>query len=206
MPTRKNNITAIIFDLGRVIVDIDISRLTSIVLDDTSKPIAPKTLLQIMSDELMLRFNRGDISPHDFHRALCEKYNLETSFDQFDNLWCSIFSPMPGMDDLIRSLHKKTTLGLLSDTDPLHWRHLHNNYPILKLFKTPTLSFEVGLTKPDPKIFRTAAKNINTPPKNCLFIDDLQPNVTAATATGLNAIQFKSTKNLITQLTKYGLY
>lgn len=205
MHTPKNNITAVIFDLGRVVVDLNVTRLTSIVLNDATNPGSTRKLLQLIANELMLRYNRGEISSHDFHRALCEKYNVETSFEEFKKLWCSIFTLIPGIDELIRSLHKKLTLGILSDTNALHWQYVYENYPVLELIPNPTLSFELGITKPDPEIFRIAAKNVNTPPQNCLFIDDLQANVQAAIATGLNAIQFTDTKNLKTQLTQYNL-
>jgi len=77
----------------------------------------------------------------------------------------------PLLSIVVRYLHANTgdggitaiapwqdSLGLLSDTDSLHWQHLRDHYPILSIFPRPILSFQVGTMKPDPEIFRRAAR------------------------------------------------
>ena len=196
----ENPITAVIFDLGRVIVDIDISGLTRLILDDPTEQDIERTIINAMSDELMLQFNKGQIQPKEFHAQLAAKYNLQIPYDEFVNLWCGIFSPMPGMADLLSEFDGKIKLGLLSDTDPLHWEHLFKTNPILAIFQKPTLSYQAGTTKPDAPIYLAAAKNVNTPPPQCLYIDDLEQNVQGAINVGMQGIIFKSAQQIRKEL------
>ena len=96
-------------------------------------------------------------------------------------------------------------LGLLSDTDEIHWNYLVGTYPILNAFPKPTLSFEVRTTKPSPEIYITAAKNVGTEPHDCLFIDDLEKNVSGARLVGMDSIHFRGMKELREELALRGL-
>jgi HAD superfamily hydrolase (TIGR01509 family) len=107
---------------------------------------------------------------------------------------------MAGMYELVKQLSEKYPLGLLSDTDPLHWNYIVENYPIVKFFPNPVLSFTCGMSKPDKKIFELAAKSVNTPPKNCVYIDDLPKNTAGAESIGIKAIKFESAQQLKREL------
>ena len=52
------------------------------------------------------------------------------------------------------------------------------------------VSGEVGMRKPDPRIFQLAADEIGEPPERCFFIDDLQENAAGARAIGMRAFHF----------------
>ncbi len=198
-------IKTIIFDLGRVLVDIDMTSFNNFFANLNSNNSDDK-LQKIMSHELMRQWGRGEINPSEFHQHLCQRFDLKLAFEEFRQNWCDIFREMPGMEQLVAELAEKYPLGLLSDTDPLHWNFVKENYPILLHFKKPALSFEIHVTKPDRQAFLTAAKMNNTPPENCLFIDDLQKNIEGAQSAGLQAIQFKDAKKLRQTLKeKYGI-
>ena len=185
-------IEAIIFDLGRVLVAID----NTLLVEQLFKGLDADNLQELgrktMTDPAMVEFNTGRIGPKEFHRRMCDAYQLGVDFDEFKQLWCRIFYPMDGMKDLIRQLRPNITLGMLSDTDPLHWNHIITTWPWLKMFETPTLSYQTGVMKPDPAIYLKAAENVNTSPENCLYIDDLQDNVEGARAVGMTALQFEN--------------
>jgi len=200
-----NEIKALIFDLGRVIVDVDVGRLASFVSATPSQADIDKVIMDVLGDDLMLQFNTGKVGPEEFHRGIVRRFDLELEFDAFATLWCGVFSPIVGMPELIRRLEGRFNLGLLSDTDPLHWNYLRKNNPILEAFKRPTLSFQIGLTKPDPAIFRAAARNADTPPEACLYIDDLPTNAAGAAAVGMQSIVFKGPLDLRRQLIDKGL-
>jgi FMN phosphatase YigB (HAD superfamily) len=59
--------------------------------------------------------------------------------------------------------------------------------------------------KPNAEIYLAAAKNVNTPPEHCLFIDDLQINVEGARAAGMQATRFENIDALARELKKMGL-
>ena len=153
-----------------------------------------------MKDYLIALYNTGQILPQEFYLAVKEKFKLNIDFEEFKDLWCDIFSPMPGMEDLLRELEGKVKLGVFSNTDPLHWQYICDTNPIMEIFVQPTLSFEIGLQKPAAESYRHAARNVDTPVGNCFYIDDLQENVEAARQVGMRGIQFESTAQLRNEL------
>ena len=89
--------------------------------------------------------------------------------------------------DLQAAGHK---IGLLSNApDDLRARFL-DNLPIEVHWDAIVVSGEIGLRKPDPRIFQYAAEQIGTPPEDCFFIDDLHENAAGARAIGMSAFHF----------------
>ncbi len=104
---------------------------------------------------------------------------------------------MAGMPELVAELAERYSLGILSDTDPLHWQYCLEQFPLLHLFAKPTLSFQTGLLKPDPQCYSLAAHNTaGTPVESCLFIDDREENVIGARKAGMKALQFTDLASL----------
>lgn len=191
-------IKGIIFDLGRVLVNVDINRGYFRYLRASSK--TDQSLSQMMRDDLMAAYNTGRLTPEQFYVRLCQRFNIVDEFERFKVLWCSVFSEMPGMFELVSALKRNFRLGMLSDTDPLHWAHICQHFPIVRFFEKPTLSFQTGVLKPDPKAFLAAAKSLDLPPTDCLYIDDLADNVAGAKKVGMDAVQFVSVSDLKKQL------
>ncbi|MBN1982355.1 MAG: HAD family phosphatase [Chitinivibrionales bacterium] len=192
MTTNTPDIQAIIFDLGRVLVAIDNTLLAEQLFKGLDAGDLQELGRKTMSDPAMVEFNSGRIGPEDFYRQMQRTYHWDLSFDEFCRLWCRIFYTMDGMEPLVTQLNRHVRLGLLSDTDPIHWRHIITTWPWLDIFKKPTLSFQVGVMKPNPAIYLQAAANVSTPPEQCLYIDDLQDNVDGARAVGMTALRFEN--------------
>ena len=199
------DIRAIIFDLGRVLVNIDnkllVEKLFKGLDADNLQELGRKT----MGDPAMVEFNCGRMPAEEFYRRMCETYRLDLSFQAFQTLWCEIFYSMDGMKDLVGSISKKMTVGLLSDTDPIHWGSICSRWPWIAAIKNPTLSYEVGVMKPNAAIYLAAAENVGTPPQQCLFIDDLQANVDGARAIGMHGIRFENKDALARKLAISGI-
>ena len=200
----ERTIEAVIFDLGRVLVAIDnqamVKELFSHIGTDD-----PQLAAKTMKSSHMIDLCSGRIDLEEFHRRMSAAYNSDLGFAEFKDLWCSIFYTMDGAEELLGELNGTIKLGLLSDTDAVHWTYIKNRWPWLAMIPKPTLSFEVGLMKPAPAIYHKAAANVGTPPEKCLFIDDLEANVEGARAAGMAAVQFENIALLRHFLTSCGL-
>ena len=199
------NITTIIFDIGRVLIRIHNhgeqfgALMRAIGIDPQG------ALERYRYTEEMQRHMTGELGPEDFHRAVVKQFGLDYDFDSFRNAWCDIFQPMPGMADLFHELSQNYTIGLLSDTDPIHWEYLRGELPWLQAAAKPTLSFEVGYLKPHPVMFETAAANCGTTKAECLFIDDLLANVDGARYSGMPGLRFVNAEKLRKDLAGLGV-
>jgi putative hydrolase of the HAD superfamily len=198
-------VTAVIFDLGRVLVSVDTQRLWGFFFQQIKPQDAQLALGRIMGDPMMAQYSIGQLDSQAFYRRLCDSCGLSLSFEQFASRWCDIFSPMPGMDQLVNALSGKVKLGLLSDTDPLHWNYIKANFPLMSHFVRPTLSYEIGSMKPGRESYLAAAKNTEADISQCVFIDDLQKNVDGAIAAGMQAIRFENADQTRSALSQMGL-
>jgi len=187
-----SRIKAVIFDLGRVLVDVDFGGLLSELLPPERIDREQLDLEKIMQQPWFRAFSMGKMDRETFYRRVSGHFELELSREQFEQRWASVFAPRPEMEKIVRTLHGRIPLGLLSDTDPIHWEWLLNAYDFLALFKEPVLSFRIGAMKPSAVCYKLAAGAVKTPQQNCLFIDDRMINVQGARECGMQAVCFES--------------
>ena len=193
---KNNEIKAIIFDLGNVLIKVNFERMLINIVKEQIGNTEHNVIEAAYNDDLFRQFCIGQINPVLFYQKLTARFNLNISYEVFKEKWCDIFEPIEGMPELLSQLSKNYAIGLLSDTDPIHWQYVLQKYPFLQSIKKPTLSFETGYMKPSPKLYRMAAENINCDIKECLFIDDRFVNVEGAKAVGMKAIQFTNLSQL----------
>lgn len=92
--------------------------------------------------------------------------------------------------ELIRALRGRYRTGVLSNADPTLPQRLRD-IGIAGLFDSIVCSAEVGMAKPDPRIYALAAERLGLPPAGCVFIDDLESNVQAARDVGMRGVCFR---------------
>lgn len=91
----------------------------------------------------------------------------------------------------IRTLRRRYKIGLLSNAwDDLR-QALDERFGIVHDFDKLIISAEVGLAKPDPRIYHLALERLGAQPAETVFLDDVSVNVDAARAVGLHAIQYR---------------
>lgn len=93
--------------------------------------------------------------------------------------------------ELIERLRPPYRTAVLSNADNTLMRRLTDEHRIHHLFDDIICSADVGMAKPEPKIYALAAQRLGLPPAACVFIDDLETNVQAARDAGMHAICFR---------------
>jgi 2-haloacid dehalogenase len=88
----------------------------------------------------------------------------------------------------------------LSNFSALTFRGVPERYPILTRLEGILISGEVGITKPDPCIYRLCEQRFGLDPEHLVFIDDSPANVDAARSVGWDAIVFIDPSQLRSQL------
>jgi glucose-1-phosphatase len=198
-------IQAVIFDLGRVIVPFDFNRgyvrlaaLCGIPAAEIPGRIAPTGLVE--------RFESGEIASRDFVRELSKHLNFDTSYENFCEIWSSIFLPYTLIPEaMIEGIARNYRLVLLSNTNAIHFEMLRENYPLLRHFHALVLSYRVGAMKPLPLIYQRAVEAAGCLPEECFFTDDMPAYVAAARAQGIDAVQFESAAQIEAEFRKRGV-
>ncbi len=195
-------VECVIFDLGKVLVDWDLSTGLWPEMKEIFGPPGQRTPIGSKWEILYDQYARGLVAPKYFHHELMNLLGMDLTYDDFVGLWCDIFHPMNGMAKLFAEVGDRIAVGLLSDTDPLHWAYILESYPWLQRIEKPTLSFEIGTLKPDKRSYLQAASNMGFDADKCFFTDDLEKNIQGALACGMDAVRFEGCDALRTELVK----
>lgn len=160
----------------------------------------------IVDGNLAFRFETGQLGGPEFHREICRRIGHDVPWDDFVAAWNSIFSDVPIIpEDLVCSLASRVNLWIVSNTNKIHSDFILTRYPILRYFKGWVLSHEVGVLKPDPRIFAAALERAGIEAYEALFVDDQSANVDAARSLGLDAFQFFNVRQFTEELMLRGL-
>jgi epoxide hydrolase-like predicted phosphatase len=90
----------------------------------------------------------------------------------------------------IQELRTNYKIGLLSNIGKGGAERYFADIDTKKYFDDMVLSGEVGLVKPDHRIYELAAERLGLAPSECIFIDDSQRNAEAAEETGMRSIVY----------------
>ena len=138
----------------------------------------------------------GKVSSLEFFQSLREFLQLSLSFEEFIPIWNDIFLENQEVAQVILSQKGKWKLGLLSNTNPLHFDYVLKIFPIIRTFDKWILSHEVGFKKPEVEIFKKAIEWAKADPRKILFIDDMKKHVEVAISLGMQGIHFISAEQL----------
>lgn len=198
-------IKTLIFDLGKVIIPFDFKRGYQGLEQVCGYPAA-EIPRRIATTDLVQRFESGLIGPVDFVEQLSLVLDLRINYDQFCQIWSSIFLPDPLIpESLLEGLSKRYRLLLLSNTNAIRFDMLEKTYPLLRHFHHMVLSYRVGAMKPSPAIFREALARAECRPEECFFTDDIAEYVAAAKREGIDAVQFESRAQIEQELMARGI-
>lgn len=196
---------AIIFDIGRVLIRVDISRAMGGLASGLT--LTPQEVWSaIEKDPHWLDWQEGRISPRDWHLHLTKRLGASLTFEEFSEVWNRALDPKPiHSEAFLEKLSKNYRLALLSNTDPIHMSHEEARFPFFRFFPVRIYSYQVGASKPDPIIYRQALQACKVRAEEAVYIDDVAAYAEAARRLGMTGIVFQSPEQLQTDLRNLGI-
>ena len=197
---------ALLFDLGRVVLDIDFNKaIISWAARAGGNPA-----------DIVARFVRGETYQHHeigkiddaaYFASLRASLGVELSDAQLLEGWNAIFTgEMPGIAALLARAAAKLPLYAFSNTNNAHVEHFSVAYaPVLGHFREMFLSSTIGLRKPDAAAYDHVVKAIGVPASRIVFFDDLAENIEGARARGLTAVHVTSPDAVAKALAALGI-
>ncbi|MCX7972902.1 MAG: HAD family phosphatase [Candidatus Aminicenantes bacterium] len=198
-------IKAIISDMGQVVLWFDngqfYRRLSQV------SPLSQEEIRQIVRDhfELIELLDTGRISPPEFYTKIISLTQANLSYEDFIEAYCNVFSPNYQVINILKRAKTSCRLILLSNTDLLRFSYIRERFPEAMIFDSLVLSYEVGLMKPHPEIYRIALDVAQVSPGEAVFIDDLEENIRTANLLGLKSILYRPETELEKALSSFGI-
>jgi len=197
---------ALLFDLGRVVLDIDFNKTLSCWAAHAGCEAA-HLLARFTRDDAYLRHERGEIDDVEFFARLRISLGIELSDAQFLEGWNAIFSgEMPGIAEHLARAKKRVPLYAFSNTNGAHADHFSVVYAdVLGHFREIFLSSNIKLRKPDAAAYDHVVKAIGVPASRIVFFDDLAENIEGARKRGLIAVHVTSPGDVAHALAALGI-
>jgi len=196
---------AIIFDIGRVLIRVDVSRAMDGLASGLS--LTPQEAWSaIEKDPRWLDWQEGRISRRDWHLHLSKRLGTSLTFEQFSEVWNRALDPNPiHAESFLENLSKNYRLALLSNTDPIHMSNEEARFPFFRFFPIRIYSYRVGASKPDPLIYREALQACKVRAEEAVYIDDIAAYAEAAQRLGMTGIVFQSPEQLQSDFRNLGI-
>ena len=196
---------AILLDLGRVLIDFDFRRAYR-ALEGLCPYTAEEIPRRLAGTGLVERFETGLVEPRDFVDEMCGILQLKVGYDQFREIWSSIFTDILIPESMLAGLGRRYRLVLVSNTNALHFEMLRETYGhLLRHFVDLVLSHEVHAMKPRAEIYQAALKCAGCRPEECFYTDDIAAYVEAACGMGIDAVVFQSCGQLEAEMRGRGI-
>jgi HAD superfamily hydrolase (TIGR01509 family) len=205
-PLSPHSVDALLFDLGRVVLDIDFSRTLNCWARHAG--CEPAQLIGRFSpDAAYKRHERGENSDAEYFAALRGSLGIDVTDAQFLEGWNAIFAgEMPDIAALLERAARRLPLYAFSNTNRAHEAHFSERFAeVLRHFQKMFLSSTIGLRKPDAAAYDHVVKEIGVPAERIVFFDDSIENIEGARARGLQAIHVRSTRDVADALAALGI-
>lgn len=199
-----SRISAILFDLGNVIVEVDFRRTFRHWAE--SAGVDESIFYERWSEDAAYRAHEtGDLDFAGYSQALSESLGVSMSPEAWEAGWNDLFvGPYPGVQEKLNELSGVLPLYAFTNTNPTHEVTWRARYPhAFAHFEEIYVSSTIGLRKPDQAAFEWVAAAMQLPPEEILFLDDNVHNVAGAEASGLTTVQTEGEDEVLAALAEY---
>jgi epoxide hydrolase-like predicted phosphatase len=139
----------------------------------------------------------GGLEEAEFEQRFARRLGLPEASDLIDGMFRGM-KPSEPMAEAVRAARET---GIRTALVSNSWSTSHYDRDLLdRLFDAVVISAEVGLHKPQPKIYLLACERLEAKPARCVFVDDLRENCAGAEAVGMTAVLHRDAAATVAEL------
>lgn len=141
-----------------------------------------------LSSPAVRLFERGHCSAEEFAAGAVDDLELTITAEDFLANFARFPRGLyPGAVELVTELSSRVEIGVLSNTNELHWETQPDAATLQSIVARPYLSYRLGEVKPDEALYRLVLEDLGRPAEEVLFLDDNDINVDGARQVGMVA-------------------
>ena len=197
--TLQNQRKVAIFDLGNVVLDWNIDRISS----SLNISMEEQNLLkkELFGHRDWLEIDHGKVSEATVATRVCKRSNLKKAL--IERALFAAKNSLSPIDETLSLMRELSSNGIsmfcLSNMSRETYDHI-KGYALFDMFSGIVISGIEGCLKPDDDSFRLIVKRFNIDTSCALFIDDSLANIETAQRLGINAFHFKRSPNCYTEI------
>ena len=190
-------IRAVVFDIGgvlEIVPDMDFDRRWEARLGLPDGEIGRRLA------DMWLGGSVGTVTEQAVHRAVQDRLGLpaERAGALLADMWEQYLGVANGeLIEYAGRLRPRYRTGILSNSFVGAGKREQDRYGFADLVDDVVYSHEIGMSKPDPRVYRLACARLGVRPHETVFVDDAEPNVVAARATGCHTVHFRDNAQAI---------
>jgi len=191
------NRKALIFDMGGVLVDLDIEDCKRAFKEDLGFYRIDEIIDPCHQKGIYGNLEEGVISPEEFRKAVLAESRPGACPEDVDKaMWHILTGIEPYKVEMLKRLAQSYDLYMLSNNNAICLPRSRRIFaeagiPLENIFRKCYFSFEMRALKPSEAFYKAVMEDIGTEPENMLFVDDSQKNVDGAVAAGLPAVYYE---------------
>ncbi len=198
-------ISAICFDLGKVLLDFDKEAMLVRIAKKSSLTAAEMTPL-FLKDQQGIIYEKGGITSAKYFAHLKKLLRYQGTTKELRACCCEIFTPLSDHIALAALLAPHYPLAIISNTNDAHIAYAEATYSFFSLFHARIYSHEIRVMKPEREIYDAALTALGgIDPLKALFIDDIESHILGASKLGWQTIHLRPGVNLREALASYEL-
>jgi len=197
--------SVVVFDLGKVLVDFDYG-IAAAKIARRGK-LAPQQVRHLLEHPPLLgRFESGLMTNEQFAAEVCASCGFSGTLDDFFEAFADIFSEIKPMIALQAALRaNRIPTCVFSNTNGIAIGHIRRRFPFFAHFDSYILSYELGVMKPDEKIYAAVERAMGHAGEAIVYLDDRAENIQGGLARGWRALLHVTPKKTISALRQLGL-
>ena len=201
-----DRIQAVVFDLGGVLIDWNPRHLYRRLFDGDEAAME-RFLAEVCTPDWNARQDAGRSWPDAVETLVRRHPDQRDLIVAYDERWPEMLGgPIDGTVQLLGELRATgLRLAALSNWSAGKFSIARERYDFLGWFETLVISGDVGVSKPDPRIYRHLLERTRFDPAGTLFVDDVTANIAVAEALGMRTHLFRDPPALRTALEDLGL-
>jgi FMN phosphatase YigB (HAD superfamily) len=196
---------AVVFDLGKVLVDFDYS-IAARRIAARGKMTLAEIALYINQSSLFIDYESGRVTTEQFYQEVRKVTGFRGDLAEFGGCFADIFTAMEPMVQLHAALRRQGLPAyVFSNTNELAAEHIRRSFPFYANFDGYILSYEHGAMKPDAKLYEVVERKSGRRGADLLYLDDRPENIAAGAARGWQAILQETPEKSRASVQKLGL-
>ena len=190
----KNQIKNIVFDLGGVLISWDPAAIVAAAFEDES--IRQVILKEVFAHEDWRAFDTGALSEEEAIQIFSRRTDVSPAgIRHLLATYLQSLHPIPQTVALLKDLSRDgVALFCLSNVNRNAFNHIRKRCDFMNLFQGIVISGQIGIAKPDPRIFHHLLKEFSLSPEETVLVDDRIENVQMARDLGITGIHFVTAK------------